>query len=113
VTFSIYPVSISHACDSLDPHEIVAGTQTLLLTYSIGAMTGPFIAGVFMQYTPMGLMLFITMMLLALSLALSVRRVIKEEVAQEEPFVGYPQTTPVIAQVDPRADETQEEQTSK
>lgn len=49
LTFTLYPISISHACDLLDPRDIVAGTQSLLLAYSLGAMIGPFIASVYMH----------------------------------------------------------------
>ncbi|VEG91629.1 Uncharacterized MFS-type transporter ycaD [Legionella spiritensis] len=49
LTFTLYPVSVSYACDFLDRRDIVVGTQGLLLAYSIGAMIGPFIAPMFMQ----------------------------------------------------------------
>jgi MFS family permease len=48
LTFTLYPISISHACDSLDTRDIVAGTQSLLLAYSLGAMIGPLLAPWFM-----------------------------------------------------------------
>ncbi|OCH99539.1 hypothetical protein A8135_07625 [Legionella jamestowniensis] len=48
-TFTIYPISISCACDELHECDIVAGTQSLLLAYSVGAMIGPFIASFYMH----------------------------------------------------------------
>ncbi|WED42809.1 MFS transporter [Legionella cardiaca] len=49
LTFTLYPISISHACDVLNEQDIVAGTQSLLLAYSIGAMGGPFIASLYLR----------------------------------------------------------------
>ncbi|WP_169050284.1 MFS transporter [Legionella taurinensis] len=49
LTFALYPISVSDACDALAPEDIVAATQTLLLAYSVGAMAGPVIASFFMQ----------------------------------------------------------------
>ncbi|KTD45957.1 putative MFS-type transporter YcaD [Legionella rubrilucens] len=49
LTFALYPISVSDACDALGPEDIVAVTQTLLLAYSVGAMVGPVIASLFMQ----------------------------------------------------------------
>ncbi len=46
VAFTLYPISISHACDHLPRHQIVAGTQGLVVTYSIGAFFGPMLASV-------------------------------------------------------------------
>ncbi|QRN02461.1 MFS transporter [Legionella sp. MW5194] len=48
LTFALYPISVSDACDALGPEDIVAATQTLLLAYSVGAMVGPVIASFFM-----------------------------------------------------------------
>ncbi|CEK09228.1 MFS transporter [Legionella hackeliae] len=49
LTFTIYPISISYACDELHERDIVAGTQSLLLAYSLGAMVGPFMASYYMH----------------------------------------------------------------
>lgn len=49
LTFTLYPISISHACDALEARDIVAGTQSLLLVYSLGAMAGPLLAPWFMH----------------------------------------------------------------
>ena len=49
LTFTIYPVSISHACDALDNKDVLAGTQSLLLAYSCGAIIGPFLAPMMMH----------------------------------------------------------------
>ena len=50
LTFTLYPASISHACDNLSSEHMISATQGLLLTYSIGATIGPFISPLFMTF---------------------------------------------------------------
>lgn len=52
LTFTLYPISIAHACDALNPEDLVAATQSLLLSYSLGAVLGPMIAPLFMLIAP-------------------------------------------------------------
>lgn len=105
LTFTIYPISISHACDSLAAEDIVAGTQSLLLSYSIGAMLGPFLAPVFMQFIgPNGLFIYFTLVCLMTIPIFVYRKVIVNRPKSEETFLSTVQTTPVIAEIDPRGE---------
>lgn len=101
-TFTLYPVSISHACDSLSAKDILAGIQTLLLTYSIGAMIGPLVASLFMKIHLWGLFIYFMSLLLSLVIFLSWRKSVRENRTQEESFITYPQITPVSSELDPR-----------
>jgi MFS family permease len=103
-TFTLYPVSISYACDSLENKDIVSGTQTLLLAYSLGAMIGPVIASVLMANISWGLSIYLMLCCLTLILLLSWRRTVKEANPQEEQFMAMPQTSPIISEVDPRGE---------
>ncbi|MBI6549242.1 MFS transporter [Xenorhabdus sp. VLS] len=47
-SFALYPIAITLACDKLDSSYIVAASQVMLLSYSIGSATGPLCAGHFM-----------------------------------------------------------------
>nr|WP_187653704.1 MFS transporter [Xenorhabdus sp. PB62.4] len=47
-SFALYPVAITLACDKLDSSYIVAASQVMLLSYSIGSAIGPLGAGHFM-----------------------------------------------------------------
>lgn len=81
LTFTLYPISIAHACDSLETPDLVAGTQTLLLSYSAGAMIGPFIAPLFMLFYPkQGLFIF----LIAASIIAIVPFIFTKSVSVEE-----------------------------
>ncbi len=107
--FIIYPVSISHACDSLDAKEMVSGTQGLLLAYSVGATLGPFIASVFMDLLgPNGLFIYFASVSVALCAFFIWRRTQVASTIQEEQFVPLPQTTPITANLDPRGDDITE-----
>ena len=55
--FTLYPVAISHGCDHMHPDDIIAGTQGLLLAYSLGACLGPVMA-IAMEHLADGLMLY-------------------------------------------------------
>lgn len=105
LTFTLYPVSISHACDALDNKDIVAGTQSLLLAYSVGAMIGPFIAPFFMSWLGLwGLYFYLGCVCLSLLPILVWRKTHKENTEQEESFSPMPQTSPIMSEIDPRSD---------
>ncbi|WP_237524066.1 MFS transporter [Shewanella sp. KX20019] len=42
--FALYPIAITLACDALSVEKIVAATELMLLSYSIGSVVGPLIA---------------------------------------------------------------------
>lgn len=108
LAFTIYPISISHVCDVLDSKDILAATQGLVLTYSIGACLGPIIAPIFMHFIPSGgLFIFFVVICGLLTAFLLMRKVRQAAVPQteQEQFVTIPQTTAVIAELDPRSEE--------
>jgi len=43
-SFTIYPLSMAHACENLPDHQIVPATGGFVLSYSLGAIAGPLIA---------------------------------------------------------------------
>ncbi|MDC9589186.1 MFS transporter [Xenorhabdus sp. XENO-10] len=68
-SFALYPIAITLACDKLDSSYIVAASQVMLLSYSIGSSIGPLGAGHFMlqhyfQAQHNGLMSFFFIVLL-------------------------------------------------
>lgn len=111
LTFTIYPISISYACDELDAKDIVAGIQSLLLAYSIGATMGPFIAPSLMHIDEQkGLLVFFIIISTILMSLFIWRTTQRTSLPQEEPFQVLTQTTPVMAELDPRAEENKEEE---
>ena len=105
LTSTIYPVSISYACDVLEGKDIVAGIQGLLLSYSIGAMLGPFVAPVFMHaFNEKGLFIYFILVSACIVSLFTWRKTQRESPPQEEPFQMMTQTTPIMAEIDPRAE---------
>lgn len=105
LSFTIYPISISYSCDTLDAKDIVAGIQGLLLSYSIGATLGPFVAPIFMHsLNEKGLFTYFILISTCIVLLFAWRKTQKESPPQEEPFQVMLQTTPVMMEIDPRAE---------
>jgi MFS family permease len=76
ISFSLYPLSISHTCDYLqNKNEIVAATQGLLLANGLGSIVGPILAPIFMHVLgPKGLIIFFATISLLLSIFFAWRR---------------------------------------
>ncbi|MBU6951438.1 MFS transporter [Hahella sp. HN01] len=107
VAFSIYPISLSHACDELQPEQVISANQGLLIAYSIGAMTGPLVEPAFVSMMgPKGIFTYFAAVSLALVGFLLWRRRVRTPVPLEE-HQAYTLTTPntpVMAEFDPRSD---------
>jgi len=102
---TIYPVSISYACDVLEVKNIVAGIQGLLLSYSIGSMLGPFAAPLFMHaFNGKGLFIYFILVSGCIVSLFAWRKTQTESPPQEESFQMMTQTTPIMAEIDPRAE---------
>jgi len=108
-TFTLYPLSISHACDHLNQEDIIAGTQGLLLIYSIGATLGPILAAFFMHswLGTKGLIYYLIVLSVLLGWFLLWRKSTAPQTTQEEQqeYITVPHTTPVASELDPRSEE--------
>ncbi len=104
-TFVVYPISISHACDSIETHDITAATQGLLIFYGLGAVLGPLLAATTMHYLSFkGLPIFLAAVSTALAGFFVWRKTQTARATQEEHFIPMPQTTPILAEIDPRGE---------
>lgn len=107
MTYTLYPISISHACDILDPKDITSGTQSLLLFYSVGAVLGPLLAPIFIRTLGSnGLFIFFITISVFLAYVVSWRKVVTQPLVPEEPFMTVTTTTPVIMELDPRGEDS-------
>lgn len=105
LTFTIYPLSITYGCESLESEDIVAGSQGLLLAYSIGASAGPLLAPIFIYFLGKeGLPIFFAVISAILATFIVWRKMVRQSQPQEESFISVTQTTPVITELDPRTD---------
>ncbi|PXF30829.1 major facilitator transporter [Pokkaliibacter plantistimulans] len=110
LAFSLYPMSLSHACDELAPDQVISANQGLLLSYSIGAVIGPLLAPVAMSvYGPKGLFIYFCIVSGVLAGFLLWRKKVRAPVplAEHQNFITVPPNSPVTAELDPRADVNQ------
>ena len=47
--FAVYPVSVAHLVDHLQPQDMLSGSSSLLMIYGFGAVIGPAVAGLLMS----------------------------------------------------------------
>lgn len=114
-SFTLYPLSISHCCDALEPKDIVAATGALLIAYGMGAILGPLLAPLTMSWLgPQGLYYYFSFLALLLAATSLFRIFQKEPIPAEEklPFTNLPRTTPLVGELDPRKEEHHEKKIS-
>ncbi len=107
VTFSIYPISLSHACDELPPEQMINGNQGVLLCYSTGAVIGPNLAPWFISIRgPMGMFVYFTLISSLVLVFLLWRRSVRTAVPLQEHamYSATVPTSPFLAEMNPRAD---------
>ncbi|CAG9413838.1 putative MFS-type transporter YcaD [Providencia alcalifaciens] len=75
-SFALYPIAITLACDNLDSSFIVAATQVMLFSYSVGSAMGPIAAGTLLeQHSGLTNFFFIVLLVTAIyMLTASLRR---------------------------------------
>ena len=67
-SFVVYPLSMAFTCEGVDEKRIVAATGGFVLAYGIGAIAGPLLAPLFMNWSgPSGLFYFIALICLSLA----------------------------------------------
>ena len=101
LAFSIYPISVAHLMDRLQPQEGLSGISRFLLLYGIGAAIGPAIAGIAMHYfgaAALFALFAITQGGLAIFVGIRIRRR-SGEVALASHFVPMLRTTPTALEM--------------
>lgn len=105
LALTLYPLSLSHANDYLEPHQLVPASAGLLLCYGVGAIAGPLLASVAMEFRGAGgLFQYIALISALLSLFVLYRMTRREALPNREQsvYVAVPQTTFAISELDPR-----------
>jgi len=79
-SFTIYPISMAYVCENLENHQIVSATGGFVLAYGVGAILGPIMAPIAMQWMGChGLFYFlgaVTIILLCIGLIYANKKVI-------------------------------------
>lgn len=109
LAFSLYPISLSQACDELTPEQMVSANQGMLLAYSLGSMTGPLLASQAMQHTgPQALFAYFALCggLLTLFLLWRQRQRLPVPADAQQSYSPMAPNTPLGAELDPRTPDT-------
>jgi MFS family permease len=112
LTFSIYPIGISMACDMIEYTDIIKATQGLLLAYSVGATIGPILMPVFNTiFGKSGLFIYFSIILFLLC-AFTLFRIFavtnKNPLHKDKAIPLQPTATPISSEFDPRSEDPEE-----
>ena len=108
MVFTLYPLGISHAIDSLTNNDLVAATSGLLIVYGFGSVVGPLLAALTMKVMGAeGLFVYlavITGILLCFAIWRSQARA-AVPVDEQVDYAAVSRTTPMANELDPRLDD--------
>jgi MFS family permease len=105
--FPVYPLCVAHANDLVHRKRAVEVSSGLLMTFSIGAVLGPFLASLAMRSGGHGALFLHTAwahVLIAVVTAVRMQQRPGLPKTRNEEFVVLPRTTPAVFELDPRAD---------
>ena len=103
----IYSVCVAHACDIVDPGQIVSTVGTLLFAWATGVTVGPLIGAVAMEMMgPKGLFIYAAVASLGLVVFIVMRIVQVERSPAKGGFADIAPTSSAAASLTPRADVT-------
>ena len=105
--FPIYTLCVAHANDLVHKKRAVEVSSGLLLTFSIGAVLGPLMAGYMMSVAGHGALFLhsaVAHSLIAVVMLIRVKLRPKLPAERSEGFVVVPKTTPTVFELDPRAE---------
>ena len=104
---SLYPACLALANDQLPGDNLVGVNTALLLTYGVGQITGPIVIGILMAISgPQALYygVALALLLFVIYAVWSLQQQPPVELIPNEPFVPNAAVTPVISELDPRAE---------
>lgn len=105
VAVTLYSIAVAHANDHIAAADLVSASGGLLLAYSVGAVIGPIAATSAMGLVGgWGFYGFGVVVALAVGAFALWRMTKRPAPADQAPFVAMPRTSPVIADLDPRAE---------
>lgn len=109
--FTVYSLSVAHTNDHLDREQALEATRSLLLLHGIGAVIGPALAGVLMEWLGAGsLLLYFATVLALLGLYAVFRMRNRLPIIPAEPFKPMTgETSRVVLEMDPRVEDSRAE----
>ncbi len=108
MSFTFYPIALSMVYDNLRSANVTSVSQNLSIVEGMGAITGPILASIFIYFLgDKGLPIYFSTIAICLIIVLMYRISQKERVSNNN-FMIAVHTTPMIAELDPRSDEENE-----
>ena len=105
VVYTLYPLSVAHANDFIDPAHRVPASGGLLVSYAVGAGIGPLGASALMSAVgAVGLFGFAGAVALITAMFALWRMLQRPAAEDQAPFQPVPRTTPVAYELDPRVE---------
>lgn len=107
ISYTLYPISLTHANDYVEPHRLIAASAGLLFYFGLGSTAGPVIAAQAMRVAGNGGLFFFFAAvggILSLFVAWRMRRRAPLPNAEQGSFVAVPQTTAEAVTLDPRSE---------
>lgn len=112
LAYTLYPISLSHANDFMEPTQLLPAAAALLFCFGVGAAIGPIVAGQIMDFTgTWGLFAYIAAVAVLLGIFTVWRMTKRASLPNEDQgsFVAILQTSPVANELDPRYEPEQAE----
>lgn len=108
--FPVYALNVAHANDHARPDEFVEVSSGIMITFGVGTMGGPLLAGLIMDWTGAGGFFAIIGVTFAAYSGYMVWRITRREMPDEadrwdfQAMTPYRDQTPQTAELDPRSD---------
>jgi MFS family permease len=101
----IYSVCVAHACDIVDPGQIVSTVGTLLFSWATGVTIGPLLGAAAMEVMgPPGLFIYATLASLGLAAFITVRIIRVQRTPAKGGFADIAPSSSASAGLTPRAE---------
>jgi MFS family permease len=109
----VYPVCVAHACDIVDPGQIVSTVGSLLFAWAAGVTIGPLFGAVAMELIgPKGLFVYSALISLVFAAFTIVRIYQQPRPPAKGGFMDITPTSPATATLDPRVERDAADQSS-
>ncbi|MFW5969502.1 MAG: MFS transporter, partial [Halofilum sp. (in: g-proteobacteria)] len=99
-SLALYPLFAAHTNDRLSPEQFVGAGSSLIMLYGVGAIAGPLLAGLAMEYLEAaGFFWFVSLTLAGMAgyTVWRLRRGAPLEVEDQSPWIQTPGRTPSLA----------------
>ena len=105
ISFAIYPLSVAHANDFLDPDDLVPASAGLIMAMALGATAGPLVTTICMEYFGNTGFFVLSGIICFATGCFAIFRMTRRpapDMEDQGPYVLLSRTTPASVELDPR-----------